>query len=32
MKDRGASTVLARDTGDGHCFYMVINHIIIIVR
>jgi hypothetical protein len=30
MKDRGVSTELESDTGDGHCFPMAINHIIIV--
>ena len=30
MKDRVASTELARDTGECHCFHMAINHIVIV--
>jgi hypothetical protein len=30
MDDRGAWTEFVRDTGDGHCFHMAINHIIIV--
>jgi hypothetical protein len=30
MKDRVVSTELVRDAGEGHCFHMAINHIIIV--